>query len=60
MDDRVYMRIDGKLKQGAQAYCAARNTTLSKLVTRFLARLVSAEESRKKVKDAAQGADEEG
>lgn len=41
--DRVYLRIDPKLKEAMQDYCKRRHTTLSELVARFFVKLLEKE-----------------
>jgi antitoxin component of RelBE/YafQ-DinJ toxin-antitoxin module len=49
-DDRMHLRINGKLKQDVQAYCVRRGIEVSDLVTRFFQRIVSNEKERRKPK----------
>jgi antitoxin component of RelBE/YafQ-DinJ toxin-antitoxin module len=48
---RVYIRIDPELKEQVQAYCDRRHTTISDIISRFLARVI---EEDKKQEEAPQ------
>lgn len=47
-DDRLSLRVNGKLKREVQKYCASRSVDMSELVTRFFERIVANERDRKK------------
>lgn len=47
-DDRLSLRVNGKLKREVQKYCASRELDISELTTRFFERIVVNEKERKK------------
>jgi hypothetical protein len=51
--DRVYLRIEPRLKEEVQDYCRRRHTTMSELVSRFFVKLLEKELADGKV-DAEQ------
>lgn len=51
-DGRLHLRVDPELKQQVQEFCDRKHTTLSDLVTRFLARVI--EEDKKQQEEAPQ------
>lgn len=47
-DERLGLRINGKLKRKIQRYCVKHGVDMSDLVTRLFERLVAKEEERSK------------
>jgi antitoxin component of RelBE/YafQ-DinJ toxin-antitoxin module len=52
--DRIYLRIDPKLKEKVQRYCDRKHTTISDVVNRFFVRLLEEEAARRQPPDAEQ------
>jgi len=50
-DDRINLRINGKLKLDVQRYCDKREIDMSDLVTRFFRRVIHNEETRRKAEE---------
>lgn len=46
-DERLYIRVNGKLKKSVQEYCAVNGVELTDLVTRFFEKIVEKERKRK-------------
>lgn len=47
-DDRLSLRVNGRLKRNVQKYCIKHGVDMSDLVTRFFERIVKNEEDREK------------
>jgi hypothetical protein len=50
-DERIYLRVNSRMKQQAEAYARRKHTTLSTLVTRFLKNLLEYERQVPHTKD---------
>lgn len=52
--DRIYIRIDPKLKRKIQKYCEKNRTSMSDVVNRFFIRLLDETQRREKAEEPKQ------